>query len=531
MTDRATRERLSLLRAAQALVQVRDLQTLLDRILDETTRVIGADRSSLFLVDAEKNELVSRIAQRSEVKEIRLPFGKGLAGHVAKTGTAVVVDNAYDDPRFTSETDRSTGYRTRTVACAPMQAGDGRIIGVIEVMNKHDGPFDADDMKLLTAFGHFSAVAIEKTRLFEENVRKTAEIAELNRQLRESLTLQSRKLAQAEKELTDSKRQLAGKHSHRNIVGRSAAMQQLYKTIDRVAASKEPVLICGESGTGKELVARAIHFGSPRAGNTFVSENCAAVADTLLEAELFGHRKGAFTGADRDRVGVFETASGGTLFLDEVGDMSLDMQKKILRTLQEGEVRAVGAREPRKVDVRVVAATNRDLEKMVKEKAFREDLFYRLNVIRLTLPPLRERREDVPLLVDHFLEEIAKEAGQPKKRLSDEAAAILSRHLWPGNVRELQNELRRAAVLADALIEPSHLSPKVLTGTRRFADVIPDSGVTLKAAKLTLEKRLIADAMRRSGGNIAAAARELGVHRPQLSALVKKHNLGKTLPI
>ncbi|MCE9582162.1 MAG: sigma 54-interacting transcriptional regulator [Planctomycetes bacterium] len=524
MTDRATRDRLSLLRAAQALASEKDVERLLGRIMDEVTRVVDADRSTLFLLDADRHELWSKIAQRSEVAEIRIPLGRGIAGHVAKTGTAIAIADVYEDPRFTPETDRATGYQTKSVACAPMLTPDGRTLGVIEVMNKRDGAFDGDDVKLLAAFAAFSAVAIENARLFDEDSRKAAQIAALNKQLRELLDKQTKKLAVVEHELESSKRELGERSQARNIVGRSPAVMDLLKLIDRVAATDAPVLIQGESGTGKELVARALHFGSRRAAATFQSENCSAVADTLLEAELFGHKKGAFTGADRDRPGLFEVASGGTLFLDEIGDMSLDMQKKMLRALQEGEIRPVGARDNKKVDVRVVAATHRDLDLMIKEGTFREDLFYRLNVVRLRIPSLRERREDIPLLVDFFLDQTARESGRPRSRISDRAMKVLVRHSWPGNVRELQNEIRRAAIMADGLIDEEHLSPQVQGAAG--PDGLP-SGGTLKGAKLALERRMIEAALKRSDGNVAAAARELGVHRPQLSVLIGKHGLAK----
>ncbi|KAF0244745.1 MAG: transcriptional regulator containing GAF AAA-type ATPase and DNA binding [Planctomycetota bacterium] len=524
MSERATRDRIGLLRAALALTQERDVEKLLGRIMDEVTRVLDADRSTLFLYDSERRELFSKIAQRAEVTEIRLPIGRGLAGHVAKTGTAMAVDDVYDDPRFTPETDRSTGYRTKTVACAPLLTPDGRTVGVLEVMNKREGVFDPDDVKLLTAFAAFSAVAIENARLYDEDARKSMQIQALNRQLKDALERQTKRLANVEQELESSKRELGERFQARNIVGRAPAMVELQRLVDRVAGTDAPVLIQGESGTGKELLAKAIHFGSRRAAGEFVAENCAAVAETLLEAELFGHKKGAFTGADRDRQGLFEIASGGTLFLDEVGDMSLEMQKKLLRALQEGEIRPVGARDNRKVDVRILAATNKDLDVMMKEGTFREDLYYRLNVVRLRLPALRERREDIPILVEFFLDQIAKESGRPRATVSDRAMKALVRHGWPGNVRELQNEIRRAAIMADGLIDPEHLSPQVLGSAG--ADGMPTGG-TLKGAKLALERKMIEAALKRTGGNVAAAARELGVHRPQLSVLIGKHKLAR----
>ncbi|NUN49260.1 MAG: sigma 54-interacting transcriptional regulator [Candidatus Brocadiae bacterium] len=525
MSDRATRDRLSLLRAALALAQTRDPEALLARIMDEVTRVLEADRSTLFLLDAEKHELVSKIAQRSQATVIRVPVGRGLAGHVAKTGTALAVENAYKDPRFSPEQDRASGFRTSSVACAPILTPDGRTLGVLEVINRREGSFDGDDVKLLTAFAAFSGVALDNARLFEENRRHAERVEALTRQMKETLERRTARLAVVERELETSRRVLGQSTGARGIIGRSQPIRDLHRMIERVAGSREPVLIFGESGTGKELVARAIHLGSRRSHGPFVTENCGAVAESLLEAELFGHTKGAFTGADRDRPGLIETAGGGTLLLDEIGEMSVDMQKKLLRVLQEGEVRPVGARELRKVDVRIVAATHRNLDEMIREKTFREDLFYRLNVIRLTIPPLRDRREDIPLLVTHFLQQVARESGRPATEVSDAAMKRLARHAWPGNVRELQNEIRRACVLADALIDEEHLSPAVLEGAPRLADVLPASGTTLKAAKLALEARMIEGALKRSGGNVAAAARELGVHRPQLSVLAKKHGV------
>ncbi len=247
------------------------------------------------------------------------------------------------------------------------------------------------------------------------------------------------------------------------LVGESPPMQALYALLERVAPTHVPVLVQGETGSGKELVARALHEHSRRRRKPFFAVNCAAVPAQLLESELFGHTRGSFTGASADRVGHFEAADGGTVFLDEIGDMPLEMQSKLLRVLQEGEVRPVGSNKVRHVDVRVVAATHRDLPRMCKERTFREDLYFRLNVVTLHLPPLRERPGDVPHLVRHFLRRIAAEVGRPLE-LAPEALAALVAWSWPGNVRELENELRRAAVLARGRIERADLSPRLLGG-------------------------------------------------------------------
>ncbi|MHC4923924.1 MAG: sigma-54 interaction domain-containing protein, partial [Planctomycetota bacterium] len=325
-------------------------------------------------------------------------------------------------------------------------------------------------------------------------------------------------------------------------IGRSAAMRTLLSLLDKVTESTVPVLIEGESGTGKELVARAIHHNGPRARAAFVVENCAAVPDALIENELFGHERGAFTGADRAQEGLFERADGGTIFLDEVGDMSPEMQKKLLRVLQEGEVRRVGGKSVRTVDVRVLCATNRDLVRMVKDGSFREDLFYRLCVVRVRIPPLRDRREDVPLLAAHFLDRIAHESpGGEAPRLEAEALDALAAYGWPGNVRELENEIRRAATLAEGSIAIETLSAHVRETPSRgsrpagaaaaaAALLAADRGEdsprrTLKEEVEGLERTLVVDALRATGGNKTHAAAALGLSRLGLRKKMARYGI------
>jgi transcriptional regulator with PAS, ATPase and Fis domain len=316
----------------------------------------------------------------------------------------------------------------------------------------------------------------------------------------------------------------AGKRvRYAGILGASPSMQELYSLIDSVAPSDSTVLIQGENGTGKELVARAIHQRSNRSGHRFVVTNCSAFNDNLLDSELFGHKRGAFTGAVADKVGLFETADLGTFFLDEIGDMSPTLQVKVLRVLQEGTFNRVGDTDTQKVDVRIIAATNRDLAAMVASGEFREDLFYRINVINVGLPPLRERRGDVPLLVDAFLDKQAR--GRPKK-LAPECLQRLLEYPWPGNVRELENEIERLVVLAgDApTISEALLSPRI-----RLFTPEPDAGATdvdsLPAAVEALERKMIGAAMRRHHGNKTRAAEELKVSRRNLIRLVQKYEL------
>ncbi|MFO0574767.1 MAG: sigma-54 dependent transcriptional regulator [Polyangia bacterium] len=301
------------------------------------------------------------------------------------------------------------------------------------------------------------------------------------------------------------------------IVGRSPAMLEVYKLVARVAASQSTVLVVGESGTGKELVARAIHSHSPRAQGAFVAVNCTALTESLLESELFGHQKGAFTGAVAQKRGLFEEAQGGTLFLDEIGDIHPKMQAQLLRVLQEGEIRRVGGSEPIRVDVRVVAATNRDLEEEVQKGRFREDLFFRINVVTIRLPPLRERRDDIPLLVEHFLGKYARREGRPEVGVADEAMELLTRYGWPGNVRELENVVERALALSKSgVILPADLPAELRSGEQRPQPLSPHSLVDDRPTLAELEQRYINLILQQEGGNKKRAAEILGIDRRTL---------------
>jgi two-component system response regulator HupR/HoxA len=313
------------------------------------------------------------------------------------------------------------------------------------------------------------------------------------------------------------------------IIGQSPVMRDLYAIMSKVVDTDVPVLITGESGTGKEVVATALHVNGPRKEKPFIVQNCSALSEHLLESELFGHVKGAFTGAFRDKQGLFEAADGGTFFLDELGEMSPALQVKLLRVLQDGTFIPVGGTKQRRVDVRILAATNRNLEEMVKKGTFREDLYYRLNVINLQLPPLRERAGDIPLLVDFFLEKYASRSGGRKKSLSAEAMAVLEGYQWPGNIRQLENEVQRALIMsgAEAMIGREHLSlvaPAPLRGTTTVVET--DSHLPLKDALDALERKIIISALERCGGNKSEAARQLGISRSNLIAKAASFGIG-----
>ncbi len=330
------------------------------------------------------------------------------------------------------------------------------------------------------------------------------------------------------------RQELQEKYGFHNIVGKSKKMQEIYRIIVKVAPTDSTVLIYGQSGTGKELIARAIHFNSPRRDKPFVPVDCAVLAENLLESELFGHVRGSFTGAVTTKPGLFEVADGGTVFLDEVGNISLGIQAKLLRVLQEKEFTPVGGTKPKKVDIRLISATNKDLEKMIKEGTFREDLYYRLNFVPIFLPPLKERQEDIPLLAVHFLKKFSEEMGKSIKGFTSEAMEKLMRYSWPGNVRELENVIGRTAVMIDEeMVRPEHLILQTQDEKVESKISIPTTSEELKEIKKHLrekaveeiEKAFVLRALDRNNWNVTRAAEEVGMLRPNFQALMRKYNL------
>jgi DNA-binding NtrC family response regulator len=372
---------------------------------------------------------------------------------------------------------------------------------------------------MMTAFGSIeTAIRAIKEGAYDY-VSKPFKLDEIKLTLQRAL--EQRRLVE---ENIHYRQELITKYKLENIVGRSAQMLQVYKTIARVAESRSTVLVTGESGTGKELIARAIHFNSPRAARPFVAVDCSSLAETLLESELFGHMRGAFTGAVTTKKGLFEEADRGTCFLDEIGDISLAMQAKLLRVLQEHEIKRVGGTETIKIDVRIVAATNQNLEALVTEKKFREDLFYRLNVVSIHLPSLRERPEDVPLLADHFLRKYASQNNKPVCRISPEAMDLLVRHRWPGNVRELENVIERATTLSGTnLILPEDLPRRLQIEPAQMSLSSLPSRMPLSE----LEKLYIQKVLEETGGNKKKAADILGIDRRTLYRMATR--LGLTI--
>jgi DNA-binding NtrC family response regulator len=330
------------------------------------------------------------------------------------------------------------------------------------------------------------------------------------------------------------RKELEAKYGFENIIGSSPKMQEVYKLIRKVAPTDSTVLIRGDSGTGKELIARAIHFNSPRKQKPFVAVDCGVLAQELLESELFGHVKGSFTGAIVTKPGLFETADGGSIFLDEIGDTNPNFQSKLLRVLQEREFTPVGGVKPKKVDLRFIVATNKNLEKLVEQKQFREDLFYRLNVVSIAVPPLREKKDDVPLLAYHFLKKYAKEMKKNIKSISVDAMNMLTAYSWPGNVRQLENVIERAVVMAEGeAVTTEHLPFAVRTEMAHPDTPIPKDSDELKEAKKKLresavesiEKSFVLDALTRNDWNITKSAKDVGMQRPNFQALMRKYNI------
>ena len=503
----ADRKKLAaILRICQRMNSERDLSALLDLIVMEASRLLDCERASIFLFTPARDELVSKVALGSE-QTLRVRAGLGIAGAVAATGTVVTVNDAYSDPRFYQGVDEDTGYRTRNLLALPLIGVDGEIIGAFEILNKRAGTYTAEDTDIALSLGANAALAIQTAQMIGELRRHRAALEAENRNLL---------------------RELGGRLPAQSLLGISAPIEALRAMIARVADADVTVLITGESGTGKDLVARSIHYASPRARGPFVAMNCAALPETLVETELFGVEKGVATGVDR-RIGKFEAANGGTLFLDEIGDLPLVAQAKILRVLEERSVERIGGRSLIPVDVRIVAATNKDVEGAIAKGNFREDLYYRLNVVRLRTPPLREIREDIPLLAAWFLSEAAREMKRPPAELSLAAMDAVQAYSWPGNVRQLQNEMRRAILYARGpLIAPSDLSEALQSAQRAGAPLnVPRATAPLSLPDEVeeLEKLRIREALSACGYNQVRTARKLGLSRQGLINKLKRYNI------
>jgi Nif-specific regulatory protein len=500
-----TRTRLaSLIEINQLLMSTVETDELLRAIIESAIRLFSVEACSIGLVDEATQQVAFAFSLGgAKVEEFHIAVGQGIAGWVAQTGQEVISNDVSRDPRFFQGIDKKTGFRTKSVLCAPLKQHN-HIIGVIEAMNTtHPSGFTQEDLQLLMAFASLAATALTRAKAFV-SVRNTN--AAFQEEIRDRYQL---------------------------VVGSSTAMHEALRIARTAAATASTVLLLGESGTGKEVVARSIHQWSPRAEHPFVAINCTALTSELLESELFGHERGAFTGAIAQKKGKFELADGGTIFLDEIGDLPPNLQVKLLRVLQDKEFQHVGGIKNIRVDVRILAATNRNLPQAMQKGAFREDLYYRLNVVSIMLPPLRERQEDVPTLVQYFIDHYCREMSRPAMGTEPEALRCLQTYTWPGNVRELQNVIERAVALAQGPnITVADLPAEVRKEETRPAVSPPllvagmiDDNLPLAEAIDVFTRAKVRRTLDLVGGNQTEAAHLLGMPQSNLSRLMKRLRL------
>jgi Nif-specific regulatory protein len=521
-----------------------ELEELIPNIIRRCRDTLRAESAAVLLHDATTDELYfpyvagNDPSSTERLLETRLPAAEGIAGAVLASGRSELIADASADPRFYDRVDEATGLTTHSILVAPLRTRRGPV-GVVEVINPIGREaFSRDDLDLLDALAASMAIAIDNARMF-------AELRDREQSLRSTVGA--------------LRRDLARRDQFAEIVGNSEAIRETLHLMESAASSPISVLIEGETGTGKELVARGIHRASERAEAAFVAVNCAALPADLLEAELFGHARGAFTGAVTERRGLFEAAHGGSMFLDEVGDLPLSMQVKLLRVLQEGEIMPVGTTRPRKVDVRIIAATNHNLRAAVDAGTFRADLYYRISAFPIAVPPLRARRSDVPLLADRFLTDSAERHRKKIAGIDPTAFALLTAYDWPGNIRQLRNEIERAVALtpqggtirAEAFSREisapgaaSAASPRpIATATAESALPASATGseaisvsttldigngtneADLRSARTAFESRFIAEQLRSNGGNVSRTAEALGISRVMLQKKMKELGL------
>ena len=494
-TDSIDVERLETLIEINTLINSNytDDKALLTHILESASRLTYGESSSLLLLNHETNRLYFEISlgpKGQDVQKFSLKMGEGIAGWVAKHNTGLIVNDVDKDERHLKKIDSKTGYATSSILAAPMRIKD-KCVGVIEIINRHDQKnFTNDDLMWLERFAVQAALAIQNARSYQ----------------------------QLRNELFDLQDKINVDKGYHPFVSGSRIIDEKLKLVEKIASTDSSVLILGESGAGKELFAEQIHLKSQRAEGPFIRVNCAALPEHLLESELFGHVKGAFTDATGDRRGRFELANGGTIFLDEIGDLPLNLQSKLLRVLQQMSFEKVGASETTTVDVRVLAATNKDIEQAIEDGTFRKDLYYRLNVLPFYIPPLRERVEDIQVLADFFLNKFNRELKKNIIGFSSESIESLMSYSWPGNVRELENVIERSVVICDDdFIKPQHL---LLVSSLNENNEYENKN--LKDALNTFKKHFIRKALESNSWNQTETSAKLGIQRTYLSRLIKE---------
>jgi len=499
LTSKIDAKRLETLIEINSLINsnYKDARSLLTRIIESATRLTMGEASSLLLVNRENNKLYFEISlgsKGSQLKNFSLNMGEGIAGWVAKNTTSLIVNDVDTDSRFYSEIGKKIQFETKSILAVPMLIKN-QPVGVLEIINRTDGGyFNNEDLQWLEIFANQAALAIQNAREYQ---RIKDEVNHLQDEIH------------------------IGKGFH-TFIGTSRIIKEKLELTSKIALTNSSVLITGESGVGKELFAEQIHLQSDRRDKPFVRVNCAALPANLLESELFGHVKGAYTDASSDRRGRFELADGGTIFLDEIGEIPISLQTKLLRVIQNKVFEKVGSSESILVDVRILAATNKDMEKALEEGTFRRDLYYRLNVLPFYVPPLRERQEDISELALYFLKKIKRETKKHLRGFSTLAIDALLTYSWPGNVRELENVVERAAVIANnEYIQPEDLMLQTDKKPEEYR------GETLRNAVTQFKKHFIKNVLDSHGWKQTNAARELGIQRTYLSKLIKELNLRK----
>ena len=488
---------------SKALNESLDLRKSLYKVLDILSNAMDMVRGTVTILNPLRNEISIEVAHgmsRVAMERGKYRLGEGVTGRVIQTGKPFLVPKISQEPLFLNRTATRRVMKDQELSfiCVPVKKGN-HVVGALSVDRPYDESYPLkQDERLLSIIATMIAqhvINLERVQLEKEQLRKE------NLRLRE---------------------ELSEKYTFTNIIGNSNKMREVFQLVSQVCKSNATVLIRGESGTGKELIANAIHYNSPRAKQPFVKVNCAALPSNLIESELFGHEKGAFTGAIRQKPGKFELANKGTIFLDEVGSIGIDVQVKLLRVLQEKEFERVGGYHTIKTDIRIIAATSKNLELSLEEETFRSDLYYRLNVFPIYMPPLRERKTDILLLADFFLEKYAKENSKDIRRLSTPAIDMLMQYHWPGNVRELENCIERAVLLCEEnVIHSYHLPPSLQTGEE--SDTVP--ALSLEDAVATLEKEMVIDALKNTHGNMARAAQMLHITERKFTYKAKAYGI------
>ncbi|MDW7694863.1 sigma 54-interacting transcriptional regulator [Flammeovirgaceae bacterium SG7u.111] len=475
----------------------------LDPIMELIANYMFAERTLLSVLNRELSSIYIEAGyglSDEEKRKGKYLIGEGITGNVIKTGEAIFIEKISDAAGFVNKTRirKTSSQEDLSFVCVPIVVKD-RIAGTLSLVRKHD-PF-LDKEELIRILGVIGTMVTQAVRRRQRSIEELTRLRKENRQLCD---------------------ELKNSFAYENIIGNSSKLKELFKLIQQVSRTQATVLIRGESGVGKELVANAVHYGSNRKKKPLIKVNCSALPESLIESELFGHERGAFTGADFQKKGRFELAEGGTIFLDEIGDLPIQSQVKILRVLQEKQFERIGGGKTINCNVRVVAATNRNLEKAIKANDFREDLYYRLNVFPIYIPPLRERINDLPLLVDHFIQKCNKKNETNIKRISSAALDMMMIYHWPGNIRELENCIERAAIVSDdGVIDSQHLPPTLQTaqssGTVR-------SG-TLENVLDKVEKQLIIETLASTKGNVLKSAKQLGISNRKLGLRITKHDI------